>query len=169
MADDICKTRIFSCFMHFDDVTDQLCKVTQQRLKKFLECRSKWAQLKCQQAEIAKKSYEKIIDDFVNSYMGKNPDTINLEWYHHMKCWKRFCDEEKIRRQQRKEEKRNSTDESHVTAEPMPMEPRRKFARQSVAETNKDLRKRNAHVLPEICIICGRDASWFSLDKVWSC
>ena len=45
----------------------------------------------------------------VNSYMEKNPDTINLEWNHHMKCWKRFCDEEKIRRQQRKEEKEERT------------------------------------------------------------
>ena len=60
MAEDIYKTRISSCFMHFDGVTEQLCKVTRQRLKKFLECRSKWAKLKCQQAEIAKKSYENI-------------------------------------------------------------------------------------------------------------
>ena len=98
MAEDIYKTRISSCFMHFDGVTEQLCKVTRQRLKKFLECRSKWAKLKCQQAEIAKKSYENIDDGSVNSYMEKNPDTINLEWNHHMKCWKRFCDEQKIRR-----------------------------------------------------------------------
>jgi DNA phosphorothioation-dependent restriction protein DptG len=51
------------------------------------------------------KSYENIDDGSVNSYMEKNPDTINLEWYHHMKSWKRFCDEEKILRQQRKEGK----------------------------------------------------------------
>ena len=162
--------------MHFDGVTEQLCKVRRQRLKKFLECRSKWAKLKCQQAEIAKKSYENIDDGSVNSYMEKNPDTINLEWNHHMKCWKRFCDEQKIRRQQRKEEKGEgtssktitSTEESHVEVEAI--EPRRKITRQSVAEAIniKALPKRNAHVLPEICIICGRDASWFSLDKVWS-
>ena len=97
MAGDIYKTRISSCFMHFDGVTEQLCKVTRQRLKKFLECRSKWAKLKCQQAEIAKKSYENIDDGSFNSYR-EDPDTINLEWNHHMKCWKRFCDEEKIRR-----------------------------------------------------------------------
>jgi hypothetical protein len=61
------------------------------------------------------------------SYMENNTDTINLEWYHHMKCWKRFCDEEKIRRQQRKEEKGRvtssktvtSTEESHVEVEPI--------------------------------------------------
>jgi hypothetical protein len=38
------------------------------------------------------------------------------------------------------------TEESHVEVEPI--EPRRKITRQF--------------------IICGKDASWFSLDKVWS-
>ena len=66
MAEDIYKTRISSCFMHFDGVTEQLCKVTRQRLKEFLECRSEWAKLKCQQAEIAKKSYENIDDGSVS-------------------------------------------------------------------------------------------------------
>ena len=106
MAEHIYNIRISSCFMHFDGVTEQLCKVTRQRLKKCLECRSKWAKFNCQQAdEIAKKSYENIDDGSVTSYMEKNPDSINLEWCHHMKCWKTFCDEGKIRRQQRKEEK----------------------------------------------------------------
>ena len=101
--------------MHFDGVTEQLCKVTRQRLKKCFECRSKWAKLKCQQAEIAKKSYENIDDGSVTSYMEKNPDSINLEWYHHMKCWKTFCDEGKIRRQQRKEEKGEGTSSKSPT------------------------------------------------------
>ena len=109
MAEDTCDMRISSCFMHFDGATEQLCKVTRQRLKKCLECRSKWATLNCQQAEIAKKSYENIDDGYVTSYMEKNPDSINLEWFHHMKCWKTFCDEGKIRRQQRKEKKGERT------------------------------------------------------------
>ena len=105
--------------------------------------------------------------------MERNPDSMNLEWYHHMKCWKRFCDEEKIRRQQQKEEKEEGTSSKTVTAaeehnvEVKPTEPRRKITRQMVAEASKTLPKRNEHVLPEMCIICGRDASWFSLDKVW--
>ena len=76
MAEDIYNIRISSCFMHFDGVTEQLCKVIRQRLKKCLECRSKWAKLNCQQA---KKSYENIVDGSVTSYMEKNPDSINLE------------------------------------------------------------------------------------------
>ena len=42
-------------------------------------------------------------------YMEKNPHRINLEWYHHMKCWKTFCDEGMFRRQQKKEEKGEGT------------------------------------------------------------
>ena len=74
MAEDIYKTRISSCFMHFDGVTEQLCKVTRQRLKEFLECRSEWAKLKCQQAEIAKKSYENI-DDAMTDLSALTPLT----------------------------------------------------------------------------------------------
>ena len=48
--------------MHFDGITDQLYKVTHQRLKKFLDGCSKWAKPNCQQAEIAEKSYENIDD-----------------------------------------------------------------------------------------------------------
>ena len=48
--------------------------------------------------------------------MEKNPDSINLEWYHHMKCWKTFCDEGKIRRQQRKEEKGEGTSSKGPTS-----------------------------------------------------
>ena len=62
MAEDIYNIRISSCFMHFDGVTEQLCKVTRHRLNKFLDGSSKWAKRNCQQAEIAKKSYENIDD-----------------------------------------------------------------------------------------------------------
>ena len=69
MAEDIYNIRISSCLMHFDGVTEQLCKVTRQRLQKFLVCRSKWAKLNYQQAEIAEKSFENIDDGSVTSYM----------------------------------------------------------------------------------------------------
>ena len=133
--------------MHFDGETEQLCKVTRQRLKKCLECRSKWAKLNCQQAETAKKSYENIDDGSVTSYMEKNPDSINLEWFHHMKCWKTFCDEGKIRRQQRNEKrakelavKAQLLSKYHLKPPPCHKETRTCFQRY-------------------VYIICGRDAS----------
>ena len=86
--------------------------------KKCLECRSKWAKLNYQQAEIAKNWYENIDDGSITSYMEKNPDSRNLEWYHHIKCWKwnTFCDEGKIRRQQRKEGKGEGTSSNGPTS-----------------------------------------------------
>ena len=47
--------------MHFDGVTEQLCKTTRERLKKFLQCRSNWAKLNCRHTEIAKTSYENMV------------------------------------------------------------------------------------------------------------
>ena len=53
----------------------------------------------------------------------KNPDSIKLEWYHHMKRWNRFCYEETIRRkQQRKEEKGERTSSKTVTSTEEPAE-----------------------------------------------
>ena len=37
--------------MHFDGVTEQLCKTTRERLKKFLQCRSNWSKLNCRIGE----------------------------------------------------------------------------------------------------------------------
>ena len=55
--------------------------------------------------------------------MEKNPDSINLEWYHHMKCWKTFCDEGKICIQQRKEEKGEGTScKGPTSTEVLPVE-----------------------------------------------
>ena len=48
--------------MHFGGITEQLCKVTHQRLMKFLDGSSKWAKLNYQQAEITEKPYENIDD-----------------------------------------------------------------------------------------------------------
>lgn len=43
--EDMSKIRISSCFMHFEGViTEQLSKVTRQRLKKFVDCRNKCLQ-----------------------------------------------------------------------------------------------------------------------------
>ena len=72
-ANAISHARISSCFMHFEGVTEQLCQVSRQRLKKFIECRHKWAKLDCVQADIAKSSYNKFDDDFVNGLLHLIP------------------------------------------------------------------------------------------------
>ena len=154
------KIKLSGCFMHFEGISEQLSKVSRPRIKKFVECRSKWVKLDCQQAEIAASSYEKFDDESVGIYLQET-ETINLEWYHHMKCYKKFCDEEKIRRQAKKEDMKPCT-----SNEQPPGEPSRKLTRTSTVAANKTLPQKNKHVLPERCIICQKDSSWFSKDKV---
>ena len=82
--------------------------------------------------------------------MEKNPDSINLEWFHHMKCWKTFCDEGKSEdnRERRKRAKElalkgkgpASTEVSPEVEPPCNKETHMCFQRY-------------------VCIICGRDAS----------
>ena len=90
--------------------------------------------------------------------MEKNPDSINLEWFHHMKCWKTFCDEGKIRRQQRKEKR----------AKELAVKGKGPTSTK-VSPEAATLPQRNAHVLPEICVYYlweRRFLAWFSFDKV---
>ena len=92
-----------------------------------------------------------------------------------MKCHKKFCAEDKIRRQQKKEEKEacasiaehmkeHENEESRVET----IEAQRKLTRESLAESNTsgNAPQRNKYVLAEKCMICGRDSSWFYEDKV---
>ena len=96
--------KITSCFMHFEGVVEPLCKITARKLSKFIECRKEWINLHGEQAEIAKKSYSMFDDETVNFHLYENSDIdLKLEWYYHAKCYKNFCDKDKIHRQQRKE------------------------------------------------------------------
>eukprot|EP00794_Sanderia_malayensis_P013136 gene13136-14488_t len=102
--EDITKSEISSCFMHFDGVVESLSKVSLKRIKKFITCRSKWAELQCQQGEIARQSFNLFSDECVkNSYIEEHQNNFDLKWFHHAKCYKKFCDEELIRRQHSKQ------------------------------------------------------------------
>ena len=134
----------------------------------FIECREKWAKLHCEQANIAKNSYDIFDDSYLNSQLLKDDESFDLDCYYHKTCYKKFCDEEKISRQQKKEDSANTESiSSRVGMEVMkPIELRRKLTRNSDAQSSKAMPQRNKHVLPECCIICGRDSSWFTKDKV---
>ena len=77
-------------------------------------------------------------------------------------------DEEKISRAEAKACKIEETSEIHNVD-------KRNSSRLSLGtETEKSIgalpkRPRNVHILPERCIICRRDASWFQMEKVNYC
>ena len=104
MTQDKLKAQIPSCLMHFEGVKQNLFKIPLIRLKKFIECRGKWAKLHCQQATVAKNSYDILDDSYLNSNLSKDDESFDLDMYYHKTCYKKFCDEEKICRQQKKED-----------------------------------------------------------------
>ena len=173
MAEDteLIKTKITSCFMHFEGVVEPHCNITARKLKKFIECSKEWVKLNGEQAEIAKRSYSQFEDDIVNSHLDETFDKgldINLEWYHHAKCYKKFCDKDKIRRKQKKQKDLDLSKPSSNGASASD-EPKRKFTRlalQSESSGKEQSAQRNKFVLPERCIICEKDSSWFSKNKV---
>ena len=149
-----------SCFMHFGDICETVFPITKARLEKFIACRKRWVNLNCEQAEICRNSYECFSDETVLDYVLKG--NFELDWPYHKTCYKRLCDEEKIRRAETKaslccEVENPQTVNININI-------KRRSTR--LAEESPRNRARNDHVLPERCIICQRETPWFKMDKV---
>lgn len=172
------KQNISSCFMHFEGIKETVFPITRQRLETFLSCRPRWSKLDCAQAEIARKSYDMFTDEAVWSYLEKDTN-FSLNWHYHKGCYKKICDKEKIRREEAKlikdttrisiveetsgveENQNHAIHKTYVT---------RKLTRSQVCEdSGSSLPKKSKHVLPEECIICGKDNNLFTKDKVSLC
>ena len=118
------KGQIQSCFTHFEGVKEYRFKVSHLRLQKFIECRKKWAKLHCEQANIAKNSYDIFDDSYLNSQLSKDNESFDLDCYHKT-CYKKFC-------------ANTESISSRVEMEVMkPVEPRRKLTRNSDAQPSK--------------------------------
>jgi hypothetical protein len=89
-----------SCFMHFGDICETLFPITKARLEKFIACRKRWVNLKCEQADICHNSYECFSDEKILDYLKEGD--FELDWPYHKTCYKRLYDEEKIRRAETK-------------------------------------------------------------------
>ena len=48
-----------SCFMHFGDMCETVFPITKARLEKFIACRKRSVNLKCEQADICRNSYNR--------------------------------------------------------------------------------------------------------------
>ncbi len=98
--------KLNKCFIHFDDVSQSLTKITEARLKKFVACRARWAELG-QKSDICRQTYKLFSDENVDRHFSGTIccGECNLDWYYHQNCYKRLCDENKL---QKAEEKRIS-------------------------------------------------------------
>ena len=94
----ILNLKLSKCFIHFDDESQSLSltQVTSQRLLKFLSCRKRWVKLDGEKSEICKKSYDLFTDEDVVEFLSANT-CENLQWYYHQNCYKRICDENKLK------------------------------------------------------------------------
>ena len=156
MADLILNVKLHKCFIHFDDVSQSLTQVTNQRLLKFISCRKRWVKLEGKKSDICQKTYNLFTDEDVVEFLSANT-CEDLQWYYHQNCYKRICDENKLKTAEAKYPScRNNQEETDN-------EPRRKLTRSSLAQENKKtgLTARTCHVLPPRCIICEKGSDLF--------
>ena len=160
----ILNLKLSKCFNHFDDVSQSLSltQVTSQRLLKFLSCRKRWVKLDGEKSEICKKSYDLFTDEDVVEFLSANT-CENLQWYYHQNCYKRICDENKLKTVEAKQQFCKSNFEK------IESEPRRKLTRLSLAQDKKKesgVPARTHHVLPPRCIICEKESDLFVMVRL---
>ena len=181
MAAEICCSlkhlKLNKCFIHFDDVWQPLVKVTETRLNKFIACRERWAKLEGQKSEICRRSYELFTNEDVEKHFSRSNCCGELNWYYHQNCYKRICDENKLKKA---EEKSTSGSEAAVevaetdetggagevaeTVESVETIPPKKLLRRSLdynGRQNSDVNARSPNVLPPICIIREKKSDLF--------
>ena len=156
---DIKNLKLCKCFIHFDDVSQSLTQVTDQRLSKFISCRKRWVKLEGEKSEICRKSYGLFTDEDVAEFLSANT-CENLQWYYHQNCYKRICDEYKLKMVEAKHVSSESNKEktgSEVN------EPQKKLTRLSFGNDAQvsGVPARTYHVLQPRCIICEKESDLF--------
>ena len=93
---DIKNLKSCKCFIHFDDVSQSLTQVTSQHLLKFISCRKRWIKLENEKSDICRKSYSLFTDEDVVEFLSAN-SCEHMQWFYHQNCYKRICDENKLK------------------------------------------------------------------------
>ena len=159
---DIVQLKLGKCFIHFDDVSQSLTQVTNQRLLKFISCRKRWVKLEGEKSEICQKSYGLFTDEDVVEFPSANT-CENLQWYYHQNCYKRICDENKLKTAEAKCLSSETSNEEKKDSEPG-----RKSTRLSLAQESKKcgVPARSSHVLQPRCIICEKESDLFVMVRM---
>ena len=132
-----------SCIIHFEDVKQSTSVISKARLNKLVSCRNRWIKLEGEKADLCRKSYEHFTDEQLLNVAQK--------WYIHENCYKRICDENKIKKA---EDKFRST--QSATSDVQGASARLKRLSRKAAHHG-----RNEYVLPVQCIICEKDTDQF--------
>jgi hypothetical protein len=91
MAGDVDNENIefHSCLIHFEDVRQSTSLISQTRLNKVISCPKRWMNLEGDKASLCRKSHELFSDEHL---------LAREKWYMHENCYKRICDENKIKK-----------------------------------------------------------------------
>ena len=176
-ASDPLNIKITSCFLRFEGIKDCLSEITKQRIKKFLSCRRRWADIKGKEGDVARKSYELFEDKLLADYLSSHAE-FQLRWPYHKACYKKFCDVEKIRRAEEKKAKdwpfqfiEGDASEGRAAAlsadQAQEYVPEKKMTRLSimlVGDTNQQCSKQRSSPKKETCdhaqkacLVCGKN------------
>ena len=132
-----------SCITHFEDVKQSTSLISKARLNKLVSCQNRWIKLEGEKTDLCRKSYEHVPDQqLLNS---------RQKWLMHENCYKRICDENKIKKA---EDRFRST--QSVTSDVPGMSSQLKRSSRKASHHG-----RNEHVLPVQCIICEKDTDLF--------
>jgi hypothetical protein len=91
MAGDVDNENIefHSCLIHFEDVRQSTSLISQTRLNKVISCPKRWINLEGDKASLCRKGHELFSDEHL---------LAREKWYMHENCYKRICDENKIKK-----------------------------------------------------------------------
>lgn len=160
-----------SCLIHFDGESKNfpLTTFSEVSFDKFLECRSIWLTLDGIQRKVAKNSLQ-----FVSEDVESNMNYAEYENFsYHRGCYSRFTNATDIKRAKTRCQKKCNEGECSSTCtdvqdtlELEDPQPAKKILRSSIPTCNP-IRPRNPHVLPQVCIICQSEKSYFTESVSW--
>ena len=151
-----------SCLIHFDGKKGPLTSFSKVSFQKFFYCHSIWLTLDGEYHDVARRSL-----DFVSDNV-QNVETDNFEYAnfsYHRACCSAFTNTISIKCARVRCQNRNNEDEASSSVadvserESEEAQPAKKMLRSTLsklgaATTSTEVRSRNPHVLPHICIIC---------------
>ena len=149
------------CLIHFEGECGPLTNFTEVSYQKFLVCREIWLTLDGVQRIIAEKTMHVTAEDC----------TTFEHLAYHRTCYSKFTNKTLIQRAKERVQKRPTR---LLTAETVDDEtndddgdevPAPKLLRSMAPKLTDEVKPKNAHVLPAVCIICNKKESYFT-DRV---
>jgi predicted membrane chloride channel (bestrophin family) len=146
------------CLIHFRGEIGPITHFSEVSFEKFLKCRKIWLSLDGEQRNVANKTVDLVPDDDINKADN---------FAYHRSCYSKFTNKTLILRAENRCRKNagNDKDVSTSGVEGEPCQP--KILRSSLTQ-DANVKPRNQHVLPPVCIICQKQKLYYT-NQVSTC